>query len=88
MASYNGNHDAVLGTRLIESAVDMEDALAGVLAQEAEKFRRFNAANPNIDQILEFDGQLVAILQAVCCIEETVATKVLAGLILRGNDTP
>lgn len=92
MVNHNGQgtnpQDRVLGTSLIESAVGMENALAGLLTQEAEKFRRFNFANPTLEQIAEFDGQLVAILQAVCCIEETVATKLVAGLILRGNDTP
>lgn len=92
MGNHNGQgtnpQDRVLGTRLIESAVGMENALAGILTQEAEKFRRFNLENPDIEQITVFDGQLVAILQAVCCIEETVATKLVAGLILRGDETP
>lgn len=76
------------GNALIDSAIAMENALAGILIQEAEKFRRFNEANPTRDQILEFDTLLAAILNAICCIEQTVATKVIAGLILRGNDTP
>jgi hypothetical protein len=80
----------VLGAELIESAIGLENALAGLVGAETDKLNTAITIAGNvggleaINALANLDNSVANVLGHICCIEGEINDKIQAGLTLRG----